>query len=212
MADKGKKSHKSFLLNLKGVFMLKKVIAFLLVMGFFTGAVLYVNALMPKKSKGGKKVLVVYYSRTGNTERVAKSIAERLNGDTEKIVDKKDRSGFWGFIGGARDALKDRTTEVGEFKYDPSKYDLIIIGTPIWAGDMAPAVRTYILSQKDKLQGKKVAYFTTSGGSKPDKTVKSMEETSGVKGIAFTGIYEKDLKKEDVTQEKIDSFLKELKK
>lgn len=37
------------------------------------------------------KVLVVYYSRTGNTERAVLELAEQLNADIEKIIDCKNR-------------------------------------------------------------------------------------------------------------------------
>jgi hypothetical protein len=44
------------------------------------------------------KALVVYYSRTGNTEKVALELANELNADIERIIDTKDRSGAIGYL------------------------------------------------------------------------------------------------------------------
>ena len=60
-----------------------------------------------------------------------------------------------------------------KYKKDPKKYDLIIIGTPVWAWTTTPAIRTYLTQNKPK----KVAFFCTSGGSK-GKVFEDMEELS----------------------------------
>ena len=44
------------------------------------------------------KVLVVYYSRTGNTRFVAETIAQSLEADIEEIKDRKNRMGIFGFL------------------------------------------------------------------------------------------------------------------
>jgi len=44
------------------------------------------------------KTLVAYYSRTGNTKKVAVEIAKNLKADIDEIIDKKDRSGMIGWI------------------------------------------------------------------------------------------------------------------
>ncbi|MFH2027554.1 MAG: hypothetical protein ABIJ08_00305 [Nanoarchaeota archaeon] len=88
------------------------------------------------------KTLITYYSRTGTTRKVANEIAVQLGCDTDEIIDKTKRSGPLGYITSGRDAMKKSLTEI-ETKKDPSQYDLVIIGTPIWAWTMAPAIRTY---------------------------------------------------------------------
>ncbi len=138
------------------------------------------------------KALVVYYSRTGTTEKVGELIAVALNGDTEKIIDKKDRSGVWGYIVAGKDAGFGNETEIEPTKHDPSDYDLVIIGTPIWAWSMAPAVRTYINQNKGNF--KNVVFFTTSGGTGYDKVVPSMEDLIGKEAIFKNGFLEKEVK------------------
>ena len=40
------------------------------------------------------KILIAYYSKTGNTERVAKDLASQLGADLEKVIDRKNRKGI----------------------------------------------------------------------------------------------------------------------
>jgi flavodoxin len=108
------------------------------------------------------KSLVVYYTRTGKTKFVAETIASELGADIEEIVDLKKRSGPVGWIMSGKDASRKSQTEIAQTTKQPQDYDLIIIGTPIWAWSPTPAVRTYI--QKNSLAGKKVALFYTSDG------------------------------------------------
>jgi menaquinone-dependent protoporphyrinogen IX oxidase len=50
-----------------------------------------------------------------------------------------------------------RLTVIGEPEKDSASYDLVVVGTPIWAGAVAPAIRTYLSQNKERL--KRVASF-----------------------------------------------------
>ena len=119
------------------------------------------------------KGLVIYYSRTGTTKRVANEIAKVLNFDTEEIIDIKNRKGMLGYILAGRDGTFKRKTEITKVKYDPSFYDLVIIGTPIWVS-VSPAIRTYLTNYGNKI--KTSAFFCTMGGSGGKKAFEDMEE------------------------------------
>ena len=84
----------------------------------------------PAAPSGQKKILVVFYSRTGNTKKVAQDIAQSLGADVEQLIDKKDRSGALGYMGAGKDASKEMLADIEPIKYDPAKYDLIVMGTP----------------------------------------------------------------------------------
>lgn len=61
------------------------------------------------------KALVVYYSRTGNTEKVGKALAKGLGADTEEIIDKKNRkTPLIGFIRSGYHALKEKERRIEE--------------------------------------------------------------------------------------------------
>ena len=98
-----------------------------------------------------KKVLVVYYSRGGYTKRVAQDIATKLDADIEEIIDQKSRKGFFGLLSAGKDAFFKSETSIGTLEKDSANYDTTIIGTPMWAGGMTPAVRTYLNKYKVNL-------------------------------------------------------------
>lgn len=130
------------------------------------------------------KRLVVYYSRTGNTEKVGEKLAKKIGADTERIIDKKNRkTPLIGFILAGYHALKEKETEISEINHDPSDYDLVVVGTPVWAGAITPAVRTYLNMFREKLP--KVAFYCTSGGGDVDKVFRQLKECSG-KSPEFT--------------------------
>lgn len=127
------------------------------------------------------KSLVVYYTRTGNARFVAETIAAEIGADVEEIVDLKKRSGALGFLSGGSDARRGKKTEIAPTKKSPTDYDLIIVGTPVWAGRPVPAIFTYL--KKNDLSGKKVAIFFTQGGKKPsaiDQTKALMPNSESV--------------------------------
>ncbi|MBA3064202.1 flavodoxin [Candidatus Woesearchaeota archaeon] len=105
------------------------------------------------------KALVVFYSRTGITKEIAVHISEELDCDIEQIFDVKTRKGILGFIKSGFESVFRIMPKIKEAELDPEKYGLIIIGTPIWAGNMASPMRTYLFQNNEKLD--KVAFFCT---------------------------------------------------
>ncbi len=79
------------------------------------------------------KHLLVYYSRTGFTRKAAEEIARHLDCDIEEITEKKKRSGSIGYLGGIKDSLLKKKVEIEPPQHDPSEYNAVIIGTPVWA-------------------------------------------------------------------------------
>jgi flavodoxin len=126
------------------------------------------------------KTLVVYFSLTGSTEFVAKIISEQLHADLCEVVDKKHKNGKLIYIKGGAASFREKLTKI-EVNKSIENYDLIIVGSPIWAGKITPAIRTF-LSQNDFTQ-KKGAFFVTLGGDKPEKSLENMSRTTGFSSI-----------------------------
>jgi len=150
------------------------------------------------------KILVAYYSKTGNTKKVALEIARALKADVDEIIDLKKRSGILGWLIAGRDAMKEKQTEIVTTK-DPGDYNLVIIGTPIWAWNTTPAIRTYITQFKDKF--KNVSFFITSGSTPPAKPVAYLETLAGKKSIASEGWTETELKNPAIYKQKLESYI-----
>jgi flavodoxin len=138
------------------------------------------------------KILVAYYSRTGTTRIVADELARRLGADVETITDAKNRRGLFGWLGAGRDASRKSKTAIGPLKYDPSAYDLVLLGTPVWAWNMTPAIRTYILANRERF--KKVAFFCTMGKNGDVKTFAGMADLCGQKPLATMALRAEEVK------------------
>jgi len=103
------------------------------------------------------KILVIFYSRSGKTKKIAEVISEILKSDKEEIFDIKNREGIVGFLSAGSDANLRRLTAIKEIKNNPSLYDLVIIGTPIWSSNISTPTRTYLFLYKEEF--KKVAFL-----------------------------------------------------
>lgn len=158
-----------------------------------------------------KKVLVVYYSRTGNTKKIAEDIAKAVDADIEQLIDKKDRGGAGGYLIAGKDAARENPAEIEPVKTDPAKYGLVVVGTPVWAWNMSPAVRTYITAHKAAL--KDIAFFTSAGATKPDGIVGKMEALAGKKARASEGFFDRELKDTNTAsyEAKLNAFISRLK-
>ncbi|MFO8020081.1 MAG: flavodoxin [Promethearchaeia archaeon] len=136
--------------------------------------------------------LVVFYTRTGNTRKIANFIAEQLNADIEELIDTKKRKGFIGWFRSGFDAFREKTTDLRVTQKKPENYDVIILGTPVWANKMTPALRTYILEKKDKF--KRVAFFCTEGSTGAENLFSSLKGLCSKSPVATKEIVAKQVK------------------
>ena len=154
------------------------------------------------------KILVAFYSRSGKTKKVAEAISEILKCDKEEIFDTKNRRGIPGFLSSGSDANFRRLTAIKEIKNNPSLYDLVIIGTPIWSSNISTPIRTYLSLHKDDF--KKVAFFCTRLGSDTEKVFVDMRNLSQKTPIALLELTSREVVR-DQYMEKVKEFIKNLK-
>ena len=154
-----------------------------------------------------KKILIVYYSRTQTTKKVAEILAEKLGADLEEIKDTVDRLGAKGYLISGRDATLRRLTTLLKSEKNPADYDLVIVGTPIWSWNMSVPVRTYITENKDKFPD--VAFFCTMGGSGDERAFKEMSEIVGKEPAGTLALKTVEVVKNSA-EEKIEEFVKAL--
>jgi flavodoxin len=103
---------------------------------------------------------IIFYSRTGNTKIVAEVIGETFGLPLQEIQDLKDRSGFFGFIGGMIDVRKNPITTISPETVSLYGNEVLFIGSPIWGMKLAPAITTFL--EGADFSGKKVILFTTT--------------------------------------------------
>ena len=154
------------------------------------------------------KPLVVFYSRTGTTKRIAGALANQLQCDSEELVDTKKRKGLIGFLRSGRDSTTKKLTILEPLVHDPKTYDLVALGTPVWGGLMSSPMRTYITVNKSKFS--RVAFFCTQGGTENDRLFSDMEALCGQKPVSVLALREADVKRGDY-QDKLSAFADSLK-
>lgn len=154
-----------------------------------------------------KKILVVYYSRTGTTKKIAELLAEKLNSDLEEIKSAKNYRGIWGYLIAGREAMLKKPTDLAPVVKNPADYDLIVIGTPVWAGNVSSPVRTYLMRNKN--DSKNIACFCVMGGSGDERTLAEMENIFGQKSIAAFSLLTKEVI-ENKAEEKIEEFVNKI--
>ena len=122
------------------------------------------------------KSLVVYFSWSGNTENVAKSIQTQTNSDLFEIVPKTPYSDDYNTVVDlAQEEQKNNARpEIADVIENIEQYDVIYVGFPNWWGDMPMILYTFFDTYD--LSGKTIAPFCTSGGSGLSNTVNEMKE------------------------------------
>lgn len=155
---------------------------------------------------GADNILIVYFSRTGTTENLAKQIQQETLGDIFKIevvnpypeeyratTDQAKRELNEGYLPPVKEKVENL-----------EKYDTIFLGYPIWWGTMPMPVFTFL--KENNFDGKKVIPFVTHRGSRLGRSVldltKELPNSSVEKnGIAVRG---------NVSQREIARWVKEI--
>ena len=112
------------------------------------------------------KTVVIYYSYEGNSALIAGIIKDAIKTDVFEIktADSKKRGGFAKYAWGGAQAVLNKKPALQPLSVDVNGYDLVILGTPVWAGSPAPALVSFL--DKTKISGKKIAIFCCNGGGK----------------------------------------------
>lgn len=156
-----------------------------------------------------KKILVAYFSQTGNTRAVAEQIKTATGGDIFEILPAEPYTGDY-------QALVDQAQKEINAKYRPAlktkvdnigSYDVIFVGSPNWWSTIAPPVATFLTSYD--LSGKTIAPFVTHGGGGmaqcADDVAALCPNSTVLPGLAINGSAVK------TAQEQVKKWLREIK-
>jgi len=111
-------------------------------------------------------ILCIYYSRRGRTKRIMGEIAAALDAELVEITDGVKRTGVIGFWRSGMDAMRKSTRFLEKFetKREIKDYDLVIVGTPVWAGRCSSITREFLKKYGKDLN--RVAYLITRSNEK----------------------------------------------
>lgn len=115
---------------------------------------------------GDSKALIVYLSRTKNTEALAKMVQEKVGGELvalelqrpypenyQAIVSQVDQENQHGYL----PPLKTQITDIGQ-------YDIIFVGYPTWDMQLPPPIKSFLNQYKVDLNGKIIVPFNNNAG------------------------------------------------
>jgi len=159
------------------------------------------------------KILIAYYSLEGNVDFVARNLAKEIGADLFRIETVKEypKKGLAKFFHGGKDAVTNACPELKTPLPDLTPYDLIVIGTPVWASRPASPINT-ILKSAD-FTGKKIAAFASSAGGNTGKTFDAISTGLKNKGRLFaTASFKNPLRSNEAATEEIKRFAEEIKK
>jgi len=151
--------------------------------------------------------LLVYYSRTGTTKKVAEKISSILKCENLEIIAERDRKGIAGYIISGKEAIAKKITAIKKIEKNLSDFELIIIGTPIWGGNISSPIRTVLEEYKNKF--KKIAFFATQGGNGAERAFSEMEKITGLKPLSTMTLTTKEVIN-DIIEDKIKNFINNL--
>lgn len=128
------------------------------------------------------KSLVVYFSRSGNTELMAYKIAEIKKATIINLEASEYKLGFKGWINAMIDARK-MNAVITPQKFDLSVFDTIYIGSPIWLYSPAPPI--FEFADKNDFTDKKVILFNSMNSKFEQKYIDVFAETVVKNGGEF---------------------------
>lgn len=166
---------------------MKKLI-FSLLFTLFSGLSRQDSAQAATKSN---KILVAYYSYSGNTRTVAQQIQSKTTGDIFELQTVQTYpTDYNTLVQQAKQEINDGyQPELKNQPHNLDNYDVIFLGSPCWWGTVAPAVVTFLANHD--LAGKTIVPFMTHEGSGFGHTLQDLKKYAPkatlLEGLAIRG-------------------------
>ncbi len=153
------------------------------------------------------EIAVIYFSRSGNTAVMAKTIAKMFKADLVNIDASKYKIGFWGLTEAAQ-SFQSREVDIDPKELDLSKYKKVFLGSPIWFYRPAPPI--FEFAKNNKFDDKDVVLFNSYNsnfGQEHIDEFKSVVMKNGAKSFDHKAVKRGRMGSQIST----DDFIKEIK-
>jgi flavodoxin len=153
------------------------------------------------------KVLVVYYSRTANTKKIAEIIKEKTNADIYEIEPEGNyydgllKTLFWSY----KQIKSKKYPKIKNAPPDLTPYDLIFVGSPVWGYTVSPPVLSFL--QSAELSGKTIAPFAAYDGNAGTFFEDFSANAKKAKVLKGLTVYRVLKESDDALDSKISDFL-----
>ncbi len=141
------------------------------------------------------KILMAYYSRSGHTRTAAEKVRDFLGELTVtlwEIPEEGSRHGARGWIRSCLEGIRRKTSTITTPPFRTGDFDLVILGTPVWANSPASAVRAFCKAEAASFR--KVAFLGTHGGGGTAKTFAQLRELCDREPTATLSLRDRDIR------------------
>lgn len=155
--------------------------------------------------------IVVYFSQTGNTKSIAQKIASMIGSDMLELVPVKAYpSGKASkFLMGGMGAVMGDKPKLNPYSFDHYAYNTLILCSPIWAGTIAPPLRTFVTEQN--VAGKKIGFVFCSSSEDTSKAYSALTAAVGIpQANASLTLVEPLTNPKEENEELIKAFVKKI--
>ena len=164
---------------------MKKILLVIFALFLVTAGIVYAMQSKQTANKGAlnmnNKVLIVYFSATGTTKKVAENLAKATGGDLYEIkpLQPYTREDLDWTNDKSRSSVemknKKYRPEIVDDNFSVSEYDTVFLGFPIWWGVAPTVVNTFL--EKHAFSNKTIIFFATSGGSGFGRTAFELKQS-----------------------------------
>ncbi|MDR2110554.1 MAG: NAD(P)H-dependent oxidoreductase [Spirochaetaceae bacterium] len=156
------------------------------------------------------KSVVIYYSHDGNCAMIAERIKAAAKADIIQLrtEDTKRRRGLVKYLWGGGQVAAKKKPALRPYTVTIDSYDLIFIGTPVWAASPAPALNSFLA--QTRIANKKTALFCCHAGAKGkvfEKLRAALSENTIAGEIDFINPAKQDRRE---VMEKVDEWVKRI--
>lgn len=111
------------------------------------------------------KTLIVTYSRTGMTRKLARAVADILRADSTEIRCERYRTGFVRYLRAGFDSVRGNLPPIDVSAVQYQDYDLVLLAAPVWTSYPALPLRAFLNLKPDLPE--RVGLILTHGGHSP---------------------------------------------
>jgi hypothetical protein len=138
------------------------------------------------------RCLVVFYSFSGTTRRVAEAAAHDLAADISEVHAPRYATGSFRYLRAAFDSWRGRLPAIEVRGAQPDDYDFVLLLAPVWVGHAATPMRAYAAQARGRL--KRATFVLTCGGSCPPRAFDELMALAGVRPEATLMLFDRDIK------------------
>ena len=153
------------------------------------------------------KTLIVYFTRTGYTKKIVDKLQTELSADVEKITEEGSRHGPLGWLKSGRQGSSKADVEIRPLEADPSSYELVVMASPVWSGNVSAPMRSFMKKYRDSLP--ETAVFLTHDSPDVTQAFADIDELLGKEPLA-RGDVNRQVIQADEKHEAVQEFLEKL--